>query len=445
MKKIWQKDDALKSGSELDSVTEFVEAFTVGNDYVLDQKLLPFDVKASKVHARSLEKAGLLTGDEAELLCNGLDRILLLWEKGDFAIGRSQEDVHTAIEAWLTENLGEAGAKIHTGRSRNDQVLTAMRLYELDQLEKVKEKSTALVRVLLDFADAHEGVPMPGYTHTRKAMLSGVSQWAAGYAELLIAQTQFLDGIKTLISRSPLGTAAGFGSTIDLDREAQANELGFDTVLVSATSAQLSRGWMEQQLVSALCGFSALLARMSADVIRYSSEHYSYFKLDDAVCTGSSIMPQKKNPDLAELIRGRHSVMLSQQSTLMHLTQNLESGYHRDLQLSKEPVMLAFENLLEMLEGSAILVQHCGPNPEALEAACTPELFAAEYANLLVKHDGLSFRDAYKKAAKAFSAEGGIDSNLRKKLNPAAMMKEYTQLGSPGNPGIGLLRSQIKF
>ncbi|MCH8558678.1 MAG: hypothetical protein LAT84_12690, partial [Balneolia bacterium] len=210
-------------------------------------------------------------------------------------------------------------------------------------------------------------------------------------------------------------------------------------------SAQLSRGWMEQQLVSVLCGFSALLARMSADIIRYSSEHFGYFVLGDAVCTGSSIMPQKKNPDLAELIRGRHSLMLGQQSTLMHLTQNLESGYHRDLQLSKEPVIQSFENLIDMLEGAAILVQHCAPDAEALQKACTPELFAAEYANLLVKHDGQSFRDAYKKAAKAFSGSGGdgLSEDLKQKLSPASMMKEYTQLGSPGNPGLKEIRSMI--
>lgn len=436
--KIWQKQQP-QEGRE--DVLKEVEAFTVGNDFVLDQQLVPYDVRASKVHARSLGDAGWLTEEEVQQLCGGLDEIMGLWEKDAFTISPEQEDGHTAIEAHLTEMLGETGKKIHIGRSRNDQVLTALRLYELDHLTEVHTTINDLVEALLNFARIHEGVPMPGYTHTRKAMLSGVSQWAAGYAELLLAQRDSSAGIRKLLSRNPMGTAAGFGTSLDLDRDAQAKALGFDTVLVSATSAQLSRGWMELQLLQHLSACTLLLGRMAGDIIRYSSSHYGYFELDAAVCTGSSIMPQKKNPDLAELIRGRNSVMSAQVAQLQGLIQNMESGYHRDLQLTKAPVLTGFATVLETLSAARLLITHCEVRPEQLEAACTPELFAAEYANLLVKKEGISFREAYKKAAGDISAIGKESTKehigeIREQLNPAAMMRACQQLGAPGNPGI---------
>lgn len=435
--KIWQKKQPQQGKKE---VLQQVEAFTVGDDYRLDQHLLPYDVQASKVHARFLEQAGWLSESETAALCESLDEVQRLWKAKQFEIRREQEDGHTAIEAFLTAKLGETGKKIHTGRSRNDQVLTALRLYELDQLRRVRTEVNELVQTLLNFAQVHQGVPMPGYTHTRKAMLSGVSQWAGGYAELFLAQRDSATGLQSMLSRSPLGTAAGFGSSLELDRAGQAEALGFHTPLLCATSAQLSRGWMELQLVQHLSAYTALMGRMAGDIIRYSSTHYGYFRLDPAVCTGSSIMPQKQNPDLAELIRARHSVMLAQASQLQSLTQNLESGYHRDLQLSKAPVITAFSTLLETLSAAQLLMQHCEIEPEQLEAACTPELFAAEYANLLVKQEGISFREAYQKAGEAV---GTNSENAPDALHPAAMMRACQQLGAPGNPGLQHLQQWL--
>lgn len=435
--KIWQKNQP-RQGRE--DILKKVEAFTVGDDYRLDQHLVPYDVKASKVHARFLEHAGWLTASESRALHEGLEEIQQLWEENRFDISREQEDGHTAIETYLTEKLGETGKKIHTGRSRNDQVLTALRLYELDRLSQTETAVNELVQPLLNFARVHQGVPMPGYTHTRKAMLSGVSQWAAGYAELLLVQRDSAGGLRSLLSRSPLGTAAGFGSSLELDRDGQARALGFETPLISATSAQLSRGWMELQLVQHLSGYTALLARLAADIIRYSGTHYGYFRLDPGVCTGSSIMPQKQNPDLAELIRARHSVMLAQAAQLQSLTQNLESGYHRDLQLTKGPVITAFGTLLETLAAAELLIRHTEIDPEQLEAACTPEIFAAEYANLLVKKEGISFREAYKKAGDAILPGGGTTDRA---LQPAAMMRACRQLGAPGNPGLERLQKWL--
>ncbi len=426
--KIWQKKDA-PADSEKSLMTE---KFTVGNDYILDLKLIPYDVKASIVHARSLEKAGILTGEEATRICAELDEIAKAHNEGRFEISPGQEDGHTAIEEWLTDRLGETGKKIHTGRSRNDQVLTALRLYELSQLKAVSAAAKKCAERLLSFAERHKGVPLPGFTHTRKAMLSGVSQWACGYAELLIMQLGILKALENLVSRSPLGTAAGFGSTINLDREAQATEMGFDEVMVCATTAQLSRGWTEWQIVNGLAGITSVTARMASDIIRYSSETHGYFELDPAVCTGSSIMPQKKNPDVAEIVRGKHAVVLGQASTLQSLTQNLESGYHRDLQLTKQPVMTAFETVLEVLQAVDDLIASCEVNTENIKKACTSELFAAEAANLLVTEKGISFRDAYKEVAS--------NPEYCKELNVETLMKKYTQLGSPGNPGLEKLR-----
>lgn len=393
--KLWEK----KGHDTSSPAARKAASFTVGNDHILDMKLIPYDVKASMVHAQSLGGAGLLTEAEVIELCGALEEILRLWEAGKFSILPEQEDGHTAIEDWLTKKLGKTGGKIHAGRSRNDQVLTAVRLYEREHLDKVKQTAMQLIQAVSGFGEAHVDVPLPGFTHTRKAMLSSVGLWAGGYAELLFMQVGLGDAIKMLTGKSPLGTAAGFGTTIDLDLEEQAKHLGFDMPMMSATTAQLSRGWVEWQIVNFLAGFSSITARLAADIIRYSGETHGFFELDPAVCTGSSIMPQKKNPDVAELIRGKHAVMMGQATILQNVIQNLESGYHRDLQLTKEPVITAFETILEILDASILLIKNCSVNRQKALEACTPELLAAEAANKLVMEKGMAFRDAYKMVA----------------------------------------------
>lgn len=428
MSKLWQK-----STTDTESeIAKKVEAFTVGNDYELDQALVPYDVKASKVHAAALEKAGILTEDELEKLTGALTEVLAMWEKGKFDITVEDEDMHTAIENYLVKKLGDLGKKIHTGRSRNDQVLTAMRLYEKDQLTTLLSVANDCVEELLKFAKAGVDIPMPGFTHTRKAMLSSVALWAGGFAEMLKMQLDASSGISSLVNRSPLGSAAGFGTTIDIDRDFEAEELGFATPLVCSTTSQLSRGWVELQFVQYLCGFTAVLNRLASDIIQYSGETSHYFTLDDAVCTGSSIMPQKKNPDLAELIRGRHSQNIGNAATLQSLTINLGSGYHRDLQLTKEPVLKAVENTMESLKACHLLVRSISLNKHELQQACTAELFAAEEAYKLVKKEGVSFRDAYRIIKEAGHKENSTD--------PIQKLKESTHLGSTGNPGLDRVR-----
>lgn len=424
MSKLWQKN----STDNQSEIAKKVEDFTVGNDYELDQALVPYDVKASKVHAAALNKAGIITEEELNKLTGSLSQILKIWKKGEFDISVEDEDMHTAIENHLVSELGELGKKIHTGRSRNDQVLTAVRLYEKDRLDAILSAAGGCIDALLKFAKKGEDIPMPGFTHTRKAMLSSVALWAGGFAEMLQMQIDASSGVQSIIDRSPLGSAAGFGTTIDIDRDFEVRELGFAKPLICSTTAQLSRGWAELQFVQILCGFSAVLNRLATDVIQYSSESSPYFLLDDAVCTGSSIMPQKKNPDLAELIRGRHSANIGHAATLQSLTINLGSGYHRDLQLTKEPVLKAVQNTMESLEACQLLIEVISLNERELEMACSAELFAAEEAYALVREKGVSFREAYREIK-----ERGAE-NLAP--NPTEKLRESTHLGSTGNPGL---------
>jgi len=432
MSKLWQKSTT----DTQSDISKKVEAFTVGNDFELDQVLVPYDVMASKVHARALNKAGILTDDELEKLTGALSKVLKRWEDGEFTITVQDEDMHTAIENFLTDKLGDLGKKIHTGRSRNDQVLTAVRLYEKNSLDKILNEVRKLTLLLIEFGEKHEKMPMPGFTHTRKAMLSSVGLWAGGFAEMLILQKESSAGIKALIDRCPLGTAAGFGTTFDIDREFEAEELGFSGPLICSTTAQLSRGWVELQLVQYLMGITAILNRFATDVIQFSSEAYPYFDLDDAVCTGSSIMPQKKNPDMAELLRAGHAEVTGAAATLQAITTNLSSGYHRDLQLTKEPLIRSVEKTLNLLQAAQLLISAIIPNADNLNEAITNELFAAEAANKLVKEKGVAFREAYQTIAEDRESKGGCTvSNV---------LKEYTHLGSPGVPGLSNLWDRVQ-
>ncbi len=432
MSKLWQKS----STDTESSIAKKVEAFTVGNDYELDQVLVPYDLKGSEVHAKALHKSGILTEDELEKITEALHDAMDVWKKGEFSITVQDEDMHTAIENFLIDKLGELGKKIHTGRSRNDQVLTAMRLYEKEQLDFIISEVKKCSEDLLHMAESHKNTPMPGFTHTRKAMLSSVALWAGGFAEMLLMQVEFSTGIQKLIDKSPLGTAAGFGTSFDIDREYESKELGFSEPIACATTAQLSRGAIELQLIQFLSGITSVLNRLAADVISYSSESTPYFQLHEVVCTGSSIMPQKKNPDLAELIRGGHAELLGASATLQGLIQNLGSGYHRDLQLSKEPVLKAFKKTAQILEATRILVQHINPNTENLKRAVTDELFAAEAANKLVKEHGISFREAYRKVAD--------EPELTKAFTFQKLLEQQTHLGTPGNPGLDRLKTKLE-
>lgn len=433
MSKLWEGDN---DGHQSDARNK-MESFTVGKDYILDQVLVPYDLDASAVHAQALVNAGVLKEEEFQKLTKALDEIRDLWNSGDFKIRVEDEDMHTVIENHLTQKLGDLGKKIHTGRSRNDQVLTALRLYEKEKLSNNLSLLHQTAITLLDFADTHRYLPMPGFTHTRKAMLSSVGLWAGGFVEMMIMQLNASSGIRSLIDRSPLGTAAGFGTTLPIDREFESEQLGFDLPVVCSTTAQLSRGWVELQVVQYVQGITSILNRFAADVITFTGEAYSFFEMNPDICTGSSIMPQKKNPDLAELLRGRNAEIAGDAAALQMLVNNLGSGYHRDLQLTKEPVIRSLENCEEMLKATILLINNLSPIPNNLQKACSSEIFAAESANKLVKEKGFSFRDAYKYMKE--NPESVVTDDWE------SLKNQYTQLGSPGNPGLEVLREQLIY
>lgn len=429
MAKLWQRKT---SNGDL---AKKVEQFTVGDDFLLDQRLIPYDIQASKAHAKGLHKIGLLSDEELDSLLQGLDEVLSEWEDGSFEILPDQEDGHTAIEAYLIEQLGETGKKIHAGRSRNDQVLVAMRLYEKDQIQTLVQEVRKAANTLLDQADKYKDVPMPGYTHTQRAMLSSVGMWLASIAEMLLLDLETLKGAHANVNRSPLGTAAGFGVNIDLAREWVAEELGFNGLITVAMTAQNTRGKIDLQLVQALEGVGATLAHFANDLICYSSLEFGFFDVNPALCTGSSIMPQKQNLDTAELVRAHYSALCGCEQAIKMNAVKLTSGYHRDLQLIKKNVMTAFEEIHAMLEISTLLAEHLMPNEKQLKAACTKELFAADQANEYVQQ-GMPFREAYHKVkANLESLEAG---NLTERLN------DKTHTGATGNLGIEQLRSCLQ-
>ncbi len=431
MAKLWDKKDDHRDPE----LAKKAEEFTVGNDYELDQYLIPHDVRASKVHARGLKRIGILSEDELGELVQALDQINELWEDDKFEIKREDEDGHTAIENYLIGEVGETGKKIHTGRSRNDQVLTALRLYERDQLELIWNRAMKVARGFLDFAETHEYSPMPGYTHTQRAMLSSVGLWASSFAERIAMSLEYLPGIYRNVNRCPLGTAAGYGVSFELPREFISDELGFDGPIISSMTAQHTRGRLEAELLSGLLPLSESLSQFAGDLVWYTSREFDFFEVAAELCTGSSIMPQKKNVDTAEILRARHAELEGALSQLKNVTRNLTSGYHRDLQLTKEPVIKGLNALKDMLEMGHLLIRNISPKEGNLRAACTPELFAADAVNEKVKQ-GKSFRDAYREVA------GNLDE--LKAVDPVENLRSKTHLGAPGNPGCKQIRDRLQ-
>lgn len=423
------------AGTDTTKLKDFTNQFTVGKDYIYDLETIPYDIQASKVHAEGLRAIGILTPEELHTLCQGLEEILKLWGKDEFTISVEQEDGHTAIEQYLTEHYGEVGKKIHTGRSRNDQVLVMQRLYTKAKLEIIFKLNKKLVQKFLDFSRAHEFIPMPGYTHTQRAMLMSVGMWSGSLAEMLMLHLETLKSTYKLVNKCPLGSAAGFGVSFDLPREENAQKLGFDGCLNVALTSQHSRGRIEATVVSALADLGATLAHFANDLVFFTSSEFDFFEIHPDLCTGSSIMPQKHNVDPGEIMRARHAEIVGAESTLRMMTTNLISGYHRDRQQTKEPLMKSIDNILAMLEMAEALITHIQPKEENLRAKCTAELFAADRANELVK-DGMSFREAYQEVKtdlESLELED-LDKNLKSK----------THLGAPGNLGLEILEKQLK-
>jgi argininosuccinate lyase len=428
MAKIWEK------GYELDSV---IERFTVGRDYLLDRRLIAADAVASIAHARMLATINILSHDEADALAGELALIAAEGEAGAFAIARADEDGHTAIEARLTEKLGELGKKIHTGRSRNDQVIASTRLYARDAILSLRGAIYEVAGTLLDFAERESATPMPGRTHLQPAMPSSVGLWAASYAELLLDDDLLLGTAYTLLNRSPLGAAAGYGVPLPLDRELVAELLGFSSVHHNVIAVNNSRGKAEAVLIDALDQIGLSLGRFAEDLILFSMPEFAYFTLPEELCTGSSIMPQKRNPDGMELVRGKAGVLSALSAWTKNAVRGLPSGYNRDVQETKEPMMRAVDLALEMLAVVSRTAGSVTANHDKLSQSFTPELLATDEVFKRVQA-GMTFRDAYREVAAdlgAVSAEG---------VDPAQVLARRTSTGTPGNLDLQTVRTEME-
>lgn len=384
--KLWEK------GYEPDSV---IERFTVGKDPELDLFLLPFDIEGSMAHAAVLQEAGLLTQSEKDDIDRELKAILELHQNGEFSIPTEDEDCHTAIEKFLTLRLGDVGKKIHTGRSRNDQVLTALRLYQKAKLTDVKKLVLDFQEVLKNFSDEHHLVPMPGYTHTRRAMPHSVSQWAESFGESLEDDLTLVNAALKIVDKNPLGTGAGYGVSLPLNRELSKDLLSFGDLIQQPMYAQNSRGKTESAVLFSAVAVLSTLNRWASDLILFTAPEFGFFTLENRMTTGSSIMPHKKNPDVLELIRASVHQVSSNMTQVQHTAFNLMSGYHRDLQLTKEPLMNGLETVLQVLRVSVLVMAGLQVNKDKLSQAMTDDLFSVDKVYELVRK-GIPFREAYK-------------------------------------------------
>jgi len=417
MNKIWSKSNSK-------TLNSLVEKYTVGKDYLLDLELLPYDIKASIAHAKGLFRIGILSQIEVDKLIKTLKK--LTTQK--IEITPKDEDCHTVIENYLIQELGEIGKKIHTGRSRNDQVLVAIRLWMKDKSQQIQALAEQVQAKLKSMSKEYAEIPMPGYTHTQQAMLSSVGHYLDSFLESIQDDTRFLKLITKHLDQSPLGSAAGFGVSFNLDREGVAKELGFQKVQKNSLYCQNSRGKFESIYLESLTQIMMTLGKLAGDFLQWTSREFDFFQVDETLVTGSSIMPQKKNLDLLEILRANVAVVMSNQILIKEISTGLLSGYNRDLQLLKKPLFESSEILLASLAIMLIFLNGITPKEEQLKKTIKKDIFAADLANQLVKEKGMNFREAYQIAmSKIADSNFDLLSNLKSKIS----------LGGPGNFGDG--------
>jgi argininosuccinate lyase len=448
MSKLWSKNKMkakAKSENEHEDKNEselsnLVGDYTVGEDYILDLELIAYDIQASIAHAKGLEKIGFLEEAEVEEIVIALSKLSKQVKKGDVHIEIEDEDCHTYIENYLTKKLGSIGKKIHTGRSRNDQVLVATRLYMLDHLAQVNSQIVSLSEELLKEAEKYENIPMPGYSHTQQAMLSSVGHYFSAIAESLIDDGIFLSQVQKFLSKNPLGSAAGFGVSLDLPREFTTQELGFDEVQVNSLYCQNSRGKFESIYLEALSQVMASLGKLASDFLLFTTHEFSFFKADSNLTTGSSIMPQKQNFDLLEILRANSKLVTSKQFEIKSIYSGLISGYNRDLQLIKEPLFKSTKVTKDSLEISKIFIQNIEPDVENIKTKISKGIYAADIANEFVKTKNMPFRDAYNLALEKLE-ETDSKNEL---LDPVKNLKQKVSLGAPGNLSLNQIKSKLE-
>jgi len=456
--KLWQKDytfDAL------------AESFEARANAVLDQRLARHDIWGSLAHAAMLARIGVLSAGDLDAIRRGLLTLLERAEAGQLTVTTADEDIHTKIENELVALIGEPGKRIHTARSRNDQILVDLRLYGKERLHAIATRLLALTEALITFAVAHQWTPMPGYTHMQRAMVSTVGLWAGAFAESLLDDETLLATAYALNDRCPLGSAAGYGVPLPLDREYTAALLGFASAQPNVLAVQNGRGKVEGAIVQALVHIMLDLSRLAQDLLLFSTAEYGFLRIPPELCSGSSIMPQKRNLGVMELVRARAHTVLALQQQILAIVMGLPSGYNMDAQETKGPFFAALDLTEESLAVTCQVITRLAVDEERLLAACSPELFATDRAYALVRA-GVPFRDAYRRVAADLTppspdAGGGeLDHPQRSALSHTkgvargsesrsgaevtnrdmlmAYLRERRHLGSPGDPGLAQLR-----
>lgn len=411
--KLWEKNV---------QVNEEIDRFTVGRDREMDIYLAKYDVLGSMAHITMLESIGLLTKEELHDLITELRHIYTIAEEGKFVIEDGVEDVHSQVELMLTRKLGDIGKKIHSGRSRNDQVLLDLKLFTREQLQKIVGAVGDLFHVLITQSNKNKDILMPGYTHLQIAMPSSFGLWFGAYAESLVDDMYFLQAAYRMCNRNPLGSAAGYGSSFPLDREMTTRLLGFDSMNYNVVYAQMGRGKMERNIAFSLASIAGTISKMAFDACLFSCQNFGFVKLPDECTTGSSIMPHKKNPDVFELTRAKCNKIQSLPQQVMMIMNNLPSGYFRDMQIIKEIFLPAFEELLDCLQISSYIMGRIKINEHILDDDKYLYMFSVEEVNRLAS-EGMPFRDAYKKV--------GLDIEAGKFTH--AKEVHHTHAGSIGN------------
>ncbi|MDJ1491440.1 argininosuccinate lyase [Cytophagaceae bacterium DM2B3-1] len=412
--KLWQKENT--------STAETIEKFTVGKDREMDLYLAAADVLGSLAHTHMLESIGLLTKEELTQIHASLKHIYQDIQKGQFVIEDGIEDVHSQIEWLLTQTLGETGKKIHSGRSRNDQVLTDIKLFLRDQVTTIANETKRLFDLLNTLSDQYKDILLPGYTHLQIAMPSSFGLWFGAYAESLVDDMLVLQSTYKITNKNPLGSGAGYGSSFPLNRTLTTQLLGFETLNYNVVYAQMTRGKTEYSVATSIAAIASTLSRLAMDVCLYNSQNFSFITLPDDLTTGSSIMPHKKNPDVAELLRGKTNRLKALPQELALLMSNLPSGYHREMQLTKEILFPALDEILNCLQITHFMLEHVRVKEDILQDSRYHYLFSVERVNELVLQ-GVAFRDAYKQVGKEI-ADGTYIPNLN---------IQHTHEGSIGN------------
>lgn len=414
--KLWSKSST--------TTAEKIEKFTVGRDREFDLLMAKYDVEGSIAHVTMLGEQGLMTEEEAQLAVDTLNLILQQIETGTFTIDKQVEDIHSQIEFMLTEKIGDIGKKIHTGRSRNDQVALDIKLFIRAQLLEIKKETNALFQLLIEQSNNHKAVLIPGYTHLQIAMPSSIGLWLGAYAESLVDDMEFLAAAYQVANKNPLGSGAGYGSSFPLNRSRTTSLLQFKSLNYNSVYAQMSRGKTEKLTAMAIGTVAATMSKLAMDCCLYMSQNFGFISFPDELTTGSSIMPHKKNPDVFELIRAKCNTIQSIPNELTLLTNNLPSGYHRDMQLTKEILFPAITELLSCIEMMQLMLRELQVNDHLLNDSKYTYLFSVEKVNELV-NQGIPFRDAYKQVGNMIE-EGNFSFDLSKGLH-------HTHEGSIGN------------